>query len=408
LNADERHAAAFAFEQGDRLLGAGHPEQALPFLRSACNIDPANLLYRRARRLAQRDRCRPLSHGLWTSVKLAAARLRLARALRVKHAQTIMQLAEAVLDLDVRVAPAHDALACAFERAGMRDQAIWALEQGMLVSSETQSLREKLYRFYVARGSFTQAAELKADPPPTVDECTGDLLRQIECHSAEPAPYLAIAECYAKAGLMLKARRYLQEGLLATRNDFEIAMALTDIDLDVFRRDHEIVQQMLEADPASADLNSLQDRLLREILARETDQFRQRAQRFPAEPAHRVQLGIRLLKAGQFDEALETFLALRSDAQWSGRALLYAAYCHFNRGKLEKAAPLLHEALVALGPDAGATKKEVLYLLAEHYSSCGQWKEALAHAEELLRLDPRYREIEARTAVAREMLRQTS
>jgi Flp pilus assembly protein TadD len=73
-----------------------------------------------------------------------------------------------------------------------------------------------------------------------------------------------------------------------------------------------------------------------------------------------------LLKAGQFDAALEVFLALRAEPALEWRALVYAAYCHLNAGRWRRARPLFEQALPLIPVDAAATRTAVLELLAAH------------------------------------------
>jgi tetratricopeptide (TPR) repeat protein len=409
VNADERHAAAVAFERGDRILAARRPQDALPYLREASLIDPDNLLYRRARRLAQRDRFRSKSGGPWVGMQTAFARLRLQRALRRRDWQAIPVRAEEVLDLDVRVALAHEAVATDFEKRGMIDLAVWALEEALLCCPATASFQDRLHALYLRRGSFAQAAELLREPlSGDVAVRVDELEKEIESNPTETAPYIQLAEVVAAAGYSLKARARLQEGLMATRNSHEISMAIGKIELDAFRSDLATIEQMLQQQPADTNLQVMHRRLSREVLAREIDEWRHRSQRFPAEAIYRLELGVRLLRAGQFDEAIELFLALRGVPELAGRALLYAAYCHLNRKQTQKAAALLHEALVALGSDTSATKKEVLFLLAQHAVSVENLTEATAHVEELLRIDSQYKNVDELAAQLRQKLHKPS
>src|SRR5262249_27406454 len=161
-------------------------------------------------------------------------------------------------------------------------------------------------------------------------------------------------------------------------------------DLDRFRQDLGEVNARLAQNERDSNLASLRERLQVEIQAREIDLWHQRADRYPAEPSFRVELGIRLLKAVRFDEALETFLQLRQDPNWGGRCLLYAAYCHLNCRQWRKAEPLLREALTRFGPEDAASKKEVLYLLAQNAAEAGRWEEAVSLGENLAQQDPDY------------------
>jgi tetratricopeptide (TPR) repeat protein len=398
LTPEARHAAAVHYERGDQLLAARRPDLAISHFRACCAIDPANIAYRRARRLAQRDLCRRTARrGLFARLRQRLSLARLHKLVQREHWEHVLLVAEDVLDRNVQCQPAHEALAQAFEMLGLLDQAIWVLEQATLFCDEVQSLREALSRLYERRGSFTQAREM-AKPLPALDDRAIAREQQLETAIADnptdKTPYLELTQLYRQSGRGLRARQILTKGLAPTRNDFEIAIALLDLDLDIFRQDLAAVDAKLAGQPDNHEMLALRQRLQTEVLAREVELWRQRADRYPAEPSHRVELGVRLLKAGRFEEALETFLALRRDPIWGGRCLLYASYCHLNYSQWRKAEPLLREALTVLRTGDSSSRKEVLFLLAQNAADTGRWGEALTLGRELANADSNYRQIE--------------
>ena len=59
-------------------------------------------------------------------------------------------------------------------------------------------------------------------------------------------------------------------------------------------------------------------RLRKEINTRELELHRRKAERFPTEMSHRYEAGVRLLRGGQVDEAIQELQAVRGDPRCVG------------------------------------------------------------------------------------------
>jgi tetratricopeptide (TPR) repeat protein len=305
LTPEQRHAVATRYDRAMQLLGGHLPGQALPLLLECCKIDPANPSYRHALRVAQHEQRldEPLPPlAAWLSSWRTRRRLR--KALRAGQWLQVVELADILLVVDPKNAEAHWASAQAFERLGWIDQAVFCLELARIEIAPNTLFDRELIRFYERRGSFTQAEALTAPLPLPADE------------------------------------------------------------LYTFRRDLVIAEERLLADPNNADLQRIRDRLAHEIHAREVRLLQERADRFPGKLQYRFELGVSLLKAGQFEGALAAFGQAQADESLRWRCLVYAAYCHINRRQWARAKPLLQEALLLI-PETEMMRKEVMALLAE-------------------------------------------
>ena len=133
-----------------------------------------------------------------------------------------------------------------------------------------------------------------------------------------------------------------------------------------FRQDAAIAEQKVAEQPDNTELQTTLAHLRHEIQAQDIDLLRQKVDRNPGDTAAKLEFGIQLLKAGQFDAALEIFLTLRTDPQLGWRAFVYAGYCHLNAGRWRRAKPLFTEALPLIPAGAEATREAVRRLLAEN------------------------------------------
>jgi tetratricopeptide (TPR) repeat protein len=366
-NPEQRRTAAAQFDRAHQLLTKGQPEAAIRLLVRCCRVDPANLIYRQALRHAQRAR---LGHRANSSRFAGLMTWLPRRRLRGAHAAgdtlRVLEIAEEVLYLDPWNAEAQSVMADTLHAAGASDVATWCLEGAHAAEPKNPVFREKLAHWYEQCGNFTLARQLRAaaDVSTPSAEVVVSLREQIACKSGQPQPYLELAEVYRRAGRLDLARAVLQEGLRATRQAFDIGLALAQLDIESFRQDLAIGEQKLAEDPANAALQAVRSRLLQEINTREIGLYQHRVDRFPGEMGHRFELGIRLLKGGQFDEALAAFEAVKADERYRWRALAYAGYCQLNRNQWPLAKRLFEEALPLVPSSETATRQALLSLLA--------------------------------------------
>jgi tetratricopeptide (TPR) repeat protein len=198
---------------------------------------------------------------------------------------------------------------------------------------------------------------------------------------------------HRRAGQLDEAREVLRQGLGPTGKDFELSIELADLEIEPFRRDLALTEQKLQDSPEDSELSKIRVRLLKEINTREMELYRQKADRFPSEQVHRLELGLRLLRAGQVDEAIRELQAVRSDPRLHWRALLYLGYSFKSRNNWRLAQRNFEEALQRLPPGEDASRKEILFQLAQGLAEAGDLSRAVDLGCELANLDFSYRDI---------------
>jgi tetratricopeptide (TPR) repeat protein len=216
---------------------------------------------------------------------------------------------------------------------------------------------------------------------------------RLEADPTSANAYLQMAAVYRRAGQFDQARAVLQEGLGPTSNYFELTSELADLDIEPFRQNLALTDEKLRTQPQDEELRKIRIRLLKEINTRELDLYRQKAERFPTESAHRLELGLRLLRAGQTDGAILELQATRADPRYRWRAQLYLGYCFKSRNNWRLAQRNFEEALQNLPPSETATRKELLYQLAHGAADAGDLAQAIEVAYDLANLDYGYRDI---------------
>jgi tetratricopeptide (TPR) repeat protein len=154
-----------------------------------------------------------------------------------------------------------------------------------------------------------------------------------------------------------------------------------------------LTEERQRAAPQDEDVRQIRLRLMKEVNNRELELYRRKADRFPTEMVHRFELGVRLLRAGQVDEAIRELQAARSDPRQHWRSLMYLAYCFKTRNNWRLAKRNFEECLQNLPAHEQATRKEVLFQLAQGSAEAGDLSAAIELAHELANLDFAYKDI---------------
>jgi tetratricopeptide (TPR) repeat protein len=219
------------------------------------------------------------------------------------------------------------------------------------------------------------------------------LRARIKDDPTSPYLYLQLAVLYRRGNDLDKARSILQEGLAPTGNAFELSLELADLEIEPFRRNLGIAEEKLKTEPDNADLRRLRTRLRKEINTRELDLHRQKADRYPTEMSHRYEVGVRLLRAGQIDEAIHELQASRADPRHRWQSLLYLGHCFKARNNWRLAQRNFEEALKTLPVGETNNRKDILYELAVGCAEANDLSRAIDLGTELANIDFSYRDI---------------
>ncbi|MFO0822636.1 MAG: hypothetical protein U0792_05865 [Gemmataceae bacterium] len=252
-----------------------------------------------------------------------------------------------------------------------------------------------------ARASGDKTDKLARDAEP--------LRKRIEADPTEPSLYVQLASLYRRHGHIDRAKATLQQGLGPTGNAFQLQLEMMDLDLAPVRKNLELTETRLRklkdkaADDTESDadnndlsekeLQQLRSKLQKEINTREIEMFRVKADRFPSEFQHRIELGTRLLKADLIDEAITELQVARRDDKMKWKAALYLGICFKKRNNWRLAQRNFEEALTALPAGEEGGKKELLFQLASGCAENGDLQRALDLGHELANLDFTFKNI---------------
>jgi tetratricopeptide (TPR) repeat protein len=216
---------------------------------------------------------------------------------------------------------------------------------------------------------------------------------KLEADKTNVNGYLQLAALYRRVGLLEQARAVLNEGLGPTGNAFELALELADLDIEPFRQNLLVTEDKLRDAPDNEELRRIRLRLRKEVNTRELDFYRQKAERFPTELGLRFEVGVRLLRAGQHDEAIQMLQASRSDPRFRWQSMLWLGHCFKARNNWRLAQRNFEDALQNLPVGETAARKDLLFLLAQGFADEGDLTRAIDMGHELANLDFSYRDI---------------
>jgi tetratricopeptide (TPR) repeat protein len=423
---EKRRAAAALFERAGQASAAGSHAYAARLLRECCQLDPGNLVFRQALRRAAKARYRNNGRGSWLGWLMCwPSWLALRRAQAAgRHAQAL-ELAEAVLSWIPWNVAAQSELARSAEEMGLTDVAIWSLEQARQGALDDLVLARRLARLYEKRGNFSQAqalwdqvaqsapGDLEAaaklarptaeGPPPSwpemataqvdpVERVAAALRKAVEADPTSPAAHLALASAYRQAGRHEQAYQALAAGLGPTGQAFELLEEMASLAAEPLRRDLAITLDKLAEKPGDPDLREIQAALEREVLTQEVDLWRLRADRFPGRLGYRLELGSRLLRMGQVEEAIKELTLASGDEPSRWKALGELGQCWLAWQSPARALRFFEEALAAAPPDDPG-RLELLYHAACCHAAAGSAERALERGAELAEAAPGYRDI---------------
>jgi predicted Zn-dependent protease len=450
-SAEHMRIVAQQYERACQALRNKNFDYAIDLLCTCCKLDPANLTFRQTLRRTEKLKFKNNLRGsMLASLTTYRAKIRLGAAKRARDYARVLENGEAVLRKNPWDTAIQLDMADAAEKLGLAEVAMFILEQARQKNPRDIRVNRPLAQLYERQGQFAQAIAMwdlvakarptdqeaarkgkdlaathtiiqgnyeeaalggaageggeqpdqPADEPAAQKPADNQLAKQaapwrakIEADATNPGPYLQLFNLYHGAGETDLARQTVEEGLAAVGTDFELSCALAELDIEPFRENLRLTEERLKKKPEDEGLRRVRARLVKEINSRELEMFRQRADRFPNEMAPRLQLGIRLIRAGLVDEAIQELQQVRKDPRNKCQALLNLGHCFRVKKNWPLAKRNYEEALQTLPAGEEEPRKEILFQLAQGAAESHEWQSALELGNDLANLDFGYKNI---------------
>ena len=205
--------------------------------------------------------------------------------------------------------------------------------------------------------------------------------------------YLELAELHVGEQRPNDAERVLQKALQASGNNPKVREKLEDASIESAKQQVVIAEQRL-ASKRTEESVGLVKKLKSDLNRLELEVFNSRAQRYPDEHEFKYELGLRLKRAGNLDQAIDQLNAARADKALSCLATIEIGECLQHAKKYGKA--LRQYLSAAESADENDQKKLALYRAGVLATGLREFDLARRSLTELVELDSGYKDATAR------------
>jgi len=451
LTPEHHRIAAEQYQRANQVFENGDHDYAIQLLSTCCKLEPANLIYRKALRKTQKAKFKNnMRGGTFAKLTTSAGKARILAAKRAGDYLKVLETGEEILSQNPWDTKVQLDMAEAADMLGIIDVGIWVLLQAREKDSKDPTVNRALARLCEKRGSFMEAVKLwdlvrQTNPRDQeaqakvkdlaahhtitrggyeqvvtgeaggtrsgdylrfklgdsgehavgdrVTQSAAPLLAKVESDPTNVHGYLQLVDHYRRAGRIDQAKQVIEKGLGPTGNHFDMTAVLADLEIETFRQNLAVTEQKLRADPRDEKLRQVRVSIMREINSRELELFRQKSDRLPTDKALHFELGIRLLRAGRYDEAIRELQGVRNDPRHHWQALMYLGYCFKGRNNWRLAQRNFEEALQNVPPGEDDRRKELLFQLAQGSAEAGELNRAIELGYELANMDFSFRNI---------------
>jgi tetratricopeptide (TPR) repeat protein len=337
--------------------------------------------------------------------------IQMAHACEAMHClETELAWLRAALDVYPNDADINKQCAAALTKQGHFDQAIvcWSRvekarpgdEEALRAISDLQvrKTEAQLVRRTerVAEAAAQEAAAESAGPAAIKLTRQQELQQAITENPANLDAYIELAEFHARDDRYNEAERILRGALEASGGELRIREVYEDMGLRRARYQVQVAEQRA-SDNASEEAQNLAARMRQELNRLETEVFRSRTERYPNVVSWKVELGLRLKRAGNYSEAIKVFQPATGDPRRRGQVYLELGEC-FQQIKQYKLAMTNYESAIEALAERGEPdlKKKALYRAGVLAMGLEDLSLAEKHLTELAGLEYGYRDVAER------------
>lgn len=299
------------------------------------------------------------------------------------------------------------------ERMGQFDQAITCWQRVKLVLPQDEQARQSIARLSVEqtidKGGYdstlldSQAglpvptlsvAQLSKTVAPVDDRPAEVRLKEaLEADPTTAENYIHLADIFLRENRFDEAERLLGEGANACGSgNLQIRSRIEDVQLRRVAHQCTVAEQRYEQDPTE-EAKQLAHRYRVQANQVELETYAARVERDPTNIRLKVELGLRLKRAGKVREAISTFQAARSDSKRSGYVLVELGECFQHIEQYKLALSHYEQAVEAIDEDEDEIYRKALYRAGVLATGMQEFDRAERHLSNLAALDYGYRDV---------------
>lgn len=441
LSPTQRKRLQKCFEHGSMLSAKGEFDYANAMFRQCVAGDPGNLIYtQNLLTNLKRKYNNNKKGGKLSGIRGAGARAAMKKALLRKNWQGIIKSGLEYLHLNpwdiaalTEMAKACEALevsdcqleylkmalegnlkdialnrlaANAFVSLARFDEAIGCLQRIAAQKPNDQELSREISQMVVNKTIHTGGydhAETSLDvsvSKQAKDKLTGGsmelseeqrLRREIRRHPEEVTNYINLSNYFFKLEDFEAAEQVMTEGVDAT-GAVRATEELEDIQLHRTRLEIMRAKKRAAAKKRPEDID-LYKRMREELNKRELAVFAARSDRYPGDMKIKFDLGIRLKRVGNYQEAIKEFQQARNDVDRAASSNLETGECFQQIKQYRLAISAYEEAITNCNASDGEVKKLALYRAGWLYEKLQDYQNAEKFLSQLASIDFGFRDV---------------
>lgn len=269
-----------------------------------------------------------------------------------------------------------------------------------LVEDASPEIREKMRHATKPGAQTTQPEqEEEAEAAPKREIQLTERQRREQTIVNDPTDteaYLALADLHLQETRYQEAEQVLTKALNVSGNNLNVREKLEDT--MILRAKAQVaVAETRAKEKQTETAKSLVGELRENLYRLELDIFNTRSQRFPDDLRLKYELAVRLKKLGNYDEAIEQLREARGDRELKTSATIEMGECLQHLKSYSKALQCYQKAVASADRfEQADLKKMALYRAGVLASGLKQSDVARTHLEELLKLDPKFKDAKSR------------
>jgi tetratricopeptide (TPR) repeat protein len=221
------------------------------------------------------------------------------------------------------------------------------------------------------------------------------LERAIAKDPSDLANYRSLAELHLRSERFDEAEAVFQRALEVSPGDLMLQEALEDVQL---RRAHQhlAVAERKAREEKTEQAQELYKKMKAELNRRELEVYAHRVERYPANPALRYELALRLKRAGNYPEAIKAFQDARGDSKHKAHVYLELGECFHKINQFKLAMSNYEQAIAEVADRDPELRKLALYRAGVLASGLKDLEKAENYLTELAGLDFGYKDVSER------------
>jgi tetratricopeptide (TPR) repeat protein len=441
------------FARGNEVFKTGDYNYAIKLFKQSCKFVPDQLVYRQHLRAAAKKKFNNNKRGSrLAAVTTVGTRASLKAAKAKKDFYRALECCEDILSENPWDPGVLLDMAEIFEQLNLLEHAVWCADGAMERDPNDPTVNRACAKFYEKHGDFTKAINCwervkkarpadqeadrkmkdlaasdtidrgryegaesftraiadKAKTQELLDETKGgagetrfahqlsELQVRIAKEPTELPAYLQLSQLYRRQAKLDEARAIMEKARDATGGHPDALAELAEIEIDRLKGELAVAKRQASEKPGEAAAQKAVLEIARALNEFELREFQRRVERMPTDLNLRVELGIRLTRAGQFDQAITELQKARSAPGRKADALIWIGHSFRAKKNPRMAKRHYEEALEAVGAADPDVLKELRYLLGRVSEDMGDKPTAVQHYEEVAAIDYGYRDVAQR------------